>query len=120
MDAVGSELVRAALQRATAGQMADLGAALQDDDGVGDPEGMALAWARMTLGLDSPGDCYALASDRRGVALALARRRGGVTSGDLAQATGCSGEAARLCLAALAQCGDLTRNGTGRGTRYVL
>ena len=113
-----AELVKVALQRATAAQLADLGAALQDGDGVCDPEGMALAWARLALGLDSPGDCYALASDRRGVALALARRRGGVTSGDLAQATGCSGEAARLTLVALAQAGQLARAGTGRGTRY--
>ena len=120
MDAVGSELVKVALQRATAAQLADLGAALQDDDGVGDPEGMALAWARLALGIDTAQDRYALASDRRGVALALARRRGGVTSGDLAQATGCSPETARLCLAALAQRGDLARNGVGRGTRYVL
>jgi len=95
-----------------------LGAALQDDDGVGDPEGMALAWARLALGIDTAQDRYALASDRRQTALALARRRGGVTSGDLAQAMGCSGEAARLTLVALAQAGQLARNGTGRGTRY--
>ena len=119
MDAVGSELVRAALQRATAGQLADLGAALQDDDGVGDPEGMARVWARLILGLDSPGDRYALASDRRQAALALAWRNGGLSSGDLARATGCSGEAARLTLVALAQAGQLVAQGDGRGRRYL-
>lgn len=119
MDAVLElELVRVALGKATAAQLADLGAALADDDGLSDPDGVALAWARLALGLDSAGDRYALADDRRATALRLARA-GGVTSSALARAAGVCPETARLALVALAHAGHLVARGGGRGRVYV-
>ncbi|MBI3454228.1 MAG: hypothetical protein HY002_00380 [Candidatus Rokubacteria bacterium] len=55
----------------------------------------------------------------REVALELAAGHGAVTRGQLARASGISGEHARRTLGALARLGLLRRLGAGRGTRYV-
>lgn len=59
------------------------------------------------------------AATRAALALHLASRTGGISSGDLARACGVSAEAARLDLVALARAGHLQPVGGGRRTRYV-
>lgn len=57
---------------------------------------------------------------RRLAALVIAGRRGSVTSGELADECGISGEQARRELVALGRLGQLRREGGGRSTKYVL
>lgn len=59
------------------------------------------------------------AVERRGIALALVRDRGRLTSGELARAAYCDPETARLTLGDLTRKGILARRGAKRGAHYL-
>lgn len=110
-----------AVRRTACDALQELEAVLTDQDFPEDPMGMLRVWAEVALGMRQPLPDAALTPDqRRDVALNLARERGRVTSGELAQATGTSTETARQDLHELAEQGRLERRGRWRHTRYLV
>jgi predicted HTH transcriptional regulator len=112
---------------ATVEQLAELDAALADEDGRQDTTGVAGAWARIVLGItDVDNDRYAVMprlndpSARGDIAMELVVDTGQVTSQDLAVVCGVHPETARLELQKLTTRGMLRAHGANRGRVYRL
>ena len=117
-------MVAAAQRKATAAQREELAQALADEDGRRDPDGVTVAWAELVLALvreDTPYQLAVSAEQMRAcVAVAVARRRGRVTSADLARIFGTHQETARLTLQGLTAAGLLApAGGRTRGRYYT-
>jgi predicted HTH transcriptional regulator len=120
-------LVSRARAIATAEQLAELDAALADEDGRENTTGVAVAWARIVLGItDVDHDRYALAPrlsdpEARGeIAVELAVATGQITSRTLATICGVHPETARQELHKLTTRGMLQAHGANRGRVYRL
>ncbi len=127
MELDNGTLFSLAQAQATPQQLADLDAALADEDGRTNATGVAVAWSRIVLGItDVDNDRYAVAPrlnnpDARGdIAVELATDTGQVTSRDLAAVCGIHPETARLELQRLTTRGMLRAHGANRGRVYRL
>ena len=98
--------------------LSDLAAAMESEEFRDDPAGVLAAWYRLASGIDAPDDVWRpvepVEPTRSALAVELARRRGAVTSGELAELCGVSAETARLELRRLAATGELRPVGQRR------
>lgn len=105
--------------------VAELAAAIADTLREGDLAGHLAAWARVVAGVDTPNTLATACGEgtrplgkHQDWILRHAQEKGGITSGELAQAHHVHPETARLVLVRMCKEGLLTRHGAQRGTWY--